>query len=277
MAGAGVFPKVTGDIIYQSDYNTIQSTIAGVKTTYYGVACASSQLSGNPVIDSTTLNNLLTDVNDCITHQTGSGSGLSAVSSGTTISRISYNDLYNTATTADTNKNNVFASTQLAQVPNSITSYRGGTAWNTSLTHQVTVDFASANAASYFFQTGGYLYATASRSGGSGTKDNDWGSLIDSIGGNRKYSLTDWNSGGNIIVATIYGTGVYSANYWRLSVNKTSTSQVVMTMLFNDGAGANPNYDESVTLNITSAVGYYKSVSAIVGTIPSAFTNNSTI
>jgi hypothetical protein len=277
MAGAGAFPKSTGDIIYQADYNAIQSIIAGVKTTYYGVACSSSQLANNPIIDHGTLNNILTDINDCITHQTGSSSGLASVNQGGIIDHATYNNLHDYAVTADSNKNNVYAPTQLAQVSNAITSYHAGGGWNTSLTHTVTVDFSSSSAADYFFHTGGYLYATASRSGGTGSqKDNNWGSLIDGIG-NRAYTLANWNAGGSVTIATLYGTSVYSANYWRLSVNKTSSSQVVMTMSFVDAAGPNPNFDELVYLNITSSVGYYKSVNSIVGATPSNFTNNSTI
>ena len=277
MAGAGSFPKVTGDTIYQADYNAIQSLIASVKTTYYGVNCTSAQLSGNPVVDHTTLNNLLTDIDSCITHQTGSASGLSTKNTGDSIGHTDFNDLYNNANTAYTNRANVFSSSQLAQVANAATSNHPGTGWNTTLTHTVQVDFASPAAANYFFQTGGYLYATASSSGGTGSqKDVNWATLIGGIG-NRTYGLTQWNAGGNITISTLYGSSVYSSNFWRLSVNKTTTSQVVMTMLFDDAAGGNPNFDELVYLNITSAVGYYKSVSPIVGATPSAFTNTSNI
>jgi len=277
MAGAGSFPKSTGDTIYLADYNAIQSLIASVKTTYYGVSCTSGQLTGNPIIDHTTLNNILTDIDSCITHQSGSASGLSAVNAGDSITHTTYNNLYTNAQTAQTNQNNVYASTQLANVANAATSNHPGSGWNTSLTHTVQVDFASADAANYFFQTGGYLYATATSSGGTGSpKDNNWASLISTIG-NRTYSLANWNAGGNVTIATLYGTSVYSANFWRFSVNKTSSSRVVMTMFFDDAAGGNPNFDELVYLNITSSVGYYKSVNAITGTYPSGFTNTSTI
>lgn len=274
MAGAGVFPKSTGDIIYQSDYNTIQSTIAGVKTTYYGVACASSQLSGNPVIDSTTLNNLLTDINDCITHQTGSATGLSSVSQGGSISYGTYNNLYTNATTANTNKNTVYASSQLAQVANAATSNRNGSVnpWNTVITHQVQVDFASANAANYFFQTGGYLYATASYSGStSAGQDSNWATIINAIG-NKTYTLTNWNTGGTQTIATVYGTGyyVYSGSYWRLEVTKNSATRATMTMTFSE---SDSHVIENISLNITSAMGYYKSVSAITGTYPNSISN----
>jgi hypothetical protein len=277
MAGAGTFPKSTGDTIYLADYNAIQSLIAGVKTTYYGISCTSSPLTGNPAIDHTPVNNLLTDIDSCITHQGGSVSGLGTRSAGDTISRIDFNDLYTYASQANTNKDTVFASSQLAQVSNAITSNNPGTGWNTSKTHTVTVDFASANAANYFFQTGGYLYASASSTGGTGSqKDNNWNTLIGTIG-TRSYALTNWNAGGTVVIAKLYANSVYSANYWQLSVTKNSSSQVSMVMTFQDDAGPNPNDDEGVFLNITSSVGYYKSVGGITGTYPSLFTNSTTL
>jgi hypothetical protein len=277
MAGAGTFPKVTGDTIYLADYNAIQTLVAGVKTTYYGISCSSSQLTGNPTIDHTTLNYLLTDIDSCITHQGGSASGLTAKNQGDAISHLHFNDLYTYATQANTNKDTVYASSQLAQVSNAITSNNPGTGWNTSKTHTVTVDFASASAANYFFQTGGYLYATASYSGGTGSqKDNNWGALIGTIG-TRAYTRTNWNAGGTVTIAKLYATSVYSANYWQLTVTKNSGSQLSMVMTFQDDAGPNPNFDEGVFLNITSSVGYYKSVGAITGTYPSGFTNTTTL
>ena len=277
MAGAGTFPKVTGDTIYLADYNAIQTLVAGVKTTYYGVSCSSSQLTGNPAIDHTPLNNLLTDIDSCITHQGGSASGLTTKSQGATISRLDFNDLYTYASQANTNKDTVYASSQLAQVSNAITSNNPGTGWNTSKTHTVTVDFASANAANYFFNTGGYLYATASSSGGTGSpKDNNWSALIGTIG-TRAYTRTNWNSGGTVTIAKLYANSVYSANFWQLTVTKNSGSQLSMVMTFQDDAGPNPNFDEGVFLNITSSVGYYKSVGAITGAYPSLFTNTTTL
>ncbi len=277
-AGSGVFPKTTGDVIYQGDYNAVQSIIAGVKTTYYGISCTSSQLSGNPTITAAQFNNLLTDVDSCIKHQTGSNSGLTTRSAGTVITFAHINNLKTYADQAETNKATVFASTQLSQVANIQTSNRNGSVypWNGSISHVVQVDWSSAANADYFFNAGGYLYATASHSGGSGSKDSDWATVINAIG-NRTYTRSNWVTGGTVTIATVGGSGVYSANYWQLSVTKNSTTRVTMTMSFVDAAGGNPNFDENVTLNITSAVGYYKSVDAIVSATPSGSSNISTL
>jgi hypothetical protein len=270
-AGSGVFPKSTGDVIYQGDYNAVQSIIAGVKTTHYGKSCSSSQLAGNPTVTALQFNNLLTDVDSCIKHQTGSNSGLTTRSVGETITYAHINNLKTYADQAETNKNTVYSATQLSQMANQATSSRNGAVspWNSSIAHTVQVNWSSAAEADYFFNTGGYLYTTASYSGGSTPKDSDWAAVINAIG-NRNYTRSNWVTGGTVTIATVGGSGVYSANYWQLSVTKNSSSQVTMTMSFVDAAGPNPNYDENVTLNITSAVGYYKSVDAIVGAVPSS-------
>ena len=75
MAGSGVFPKTaTLDIIYQADYNLIQSTIAGVLSTYYGQTMLSSQLSATPVIQAAEWDFLRQDINKCYRHITNANS-----------------------------------------------------------------------------------------------------------------------------------------------------------------------------------------------------------
>jgi len=278
MAGSGVFPKITGDVIYQGDYNAVQSTIAGVKNTYYGIATTSTQLSSNPTITALQFNDLLMDVDACIKHQTGSNSGLSFRSAGTQITYTHINNLKTYADQADTNKATVFSGSQLSQVANIQTSNRNGAVypWNSSISHVVQVDWSSAANADYFFNAGGYLYATASHTGGGSSKDTNWATVINAIG-NRTYTRSNWVTGGTVTIATVGGSGVYSSNYWQLSVTKNSTTRVTMTMSFVDAAGGNPNFDENVTLNITSSVGYYKSVDAIVSAIPSGSSNISTL
>jgi hypothetical protein len=68
MADAGVFPKISNDIIYVLDYNTIQAIVFDVKTNFYGAACVSSQLS-TVFITNDNWNNLKTDIDYCIAIQ----------------------------------------------------------------------------------------------------------------------------------------------------------------------------------------------------------------
>ena len=281
MAGAGSFPKITGDIIYLLDYNSLQTTVASVKTTYYGVACSSSQVAANSEINHIEWNNLQTDINSCIKHQTGSNTAISTKNQGETITYGDINAYYTQTTSADTNKASVFASSQLSLVNPSGGSSTNSGGWNTSINHIVTVTWASSADATYFFNCGGSVTWQASYSGGSssaGTKDKAWKDLIDSVG-LKQYTRADYLAGGTKTFGPFYA-GVYTANYITITVVKDSDTQLTITVLLNDASGQ-PNApwgtDETVGTSITSSVGYYKSVDAIVSPFPNAITTTNSL
>lgn len=68
MAGPGSFLKGSGDIIYQSDYNAIQSVLASAKG-YFGLPMVSSPLGGTNVINNDHWNNLRQDMVDLQNNQ----------------------------------------------------------------------------------------------------------------------------------------------------------------------------------------------------------------
>jgi hypothetical protein len=57
------------------------------------------------------------------------------------------------------------------QLTSELTSTRN-TSWNTEVYHEFTVDFSNENPARYFFNSGGTVYVSASRTGGSATAIN---------------------------------------------------------------------------------------------------------
>jgi hypothetical protein len=281
MAGAGVFPKVTGDTIYLLDYNSLQSTIASVKTTYYGVACSSSQLTGTPEISRIEWNNLKTDINSCIKHQSGSNTAITDKSTGETVTFGDINAYYTQTASADTNKASVFASSQLSLVNPSGGASTNGGGWNTSVNHIVTVTWASSAEATYFFNCGGSVTWQASYSGGSDgplTKDKAWKNLIDSVG-MLQYTRADYLAGGTKTYGP-YFSGVYTANNLTVTVVKNSDTQLTITIVLSDASGQ-PNApwgtDETVGTSITSSVGYYKSIDAIVSPFPNAVTTTNSL
>lgn len=278
MAGPGVYPKSGGavDLIYQSDYNTIQSIIAGVKTTTYGVACASSQISGSPNrVTAQQWNNLKTDIDNCRKHQTGSNTAITTKTAGADVITASAINLYKTeADAAETNKLTVYAATQLALVTGA-SSVRTNS-WNTSITHSVQVDFASSADAGYFFDSGGYFVIDASCTNETGQKNDAWETAIASVG--STFGRSEWNSGGsNVALQIVYVNSPYGASYYRASYTKNSATRVTFTMLFNDAAGGNPYIDENITIDITSTLDYYRSTDAIVTSVPSSITNTATL
>ena len=276
MAGSGVFPKTSSgsggtDLIYKNDYNTIQTAVAAVKTTYYGVACTSSQLgSGSTIIPNITeWNNLRADINSCYKHITGSDSAIGSKTSGQVISATNTNAYKTNAEYIETNKNTVYGSTQLSFMSNQDSSTRS-TGWNSAITYAVRVTFASTADAGYFFNTGGSfsLYTTAT-GGSGGTKNTNWKTAIDSVGA-YTYTRADYAAGNK---TNTYNVTSYSSSALTVSVTKESATSLLFTAYFNDATGGDP--DEQIDLTITSALSYYKSVDAIVSPVPSAITRTS--
>lgn len=303
MATGGIFAKSPGDIIYLADYNSVQGLIYSVKKEFYGVATVSSQLPADSIVTSADWNNLKVDIDNCIKHQTGSNAipEITAKAAGMLI-QSSQTNLYNQhSNSANTNKIDVYAPTQLALVANTAVSNRNGSVnpWNTTIQHTVRVNFASADAATYFFNCGGYLTTNVASTGGSSSKkDIDWAAII-ALFGTRAYTRTNWLAGGTVILekaglaneytpVPAYSSYVYSGytgytsylpyahSYIRATATKDSSSQITITILFND-AGPDGYVDESITLNITSSLNYYKSVDAIVSPVPLTITNIETL
>jgi hypothetical protein len=72
-------------------------------------------------------------------------------------------------------------------------------------------------------------------------------------------------------IYTNSGSSVYSANSLTYRVEYYSSTVLRFHTILTDAAGPNPNYDENVTLNISSSLGQYKSVDAIVSPLPSSY------
>lgn len=279
MAGSGVFPKTGSgsggtDLIYKNDYNTIQSAVAAVKTTYYGVACDSSQLGSSTTIipNITEWNNLRTDINSCYKHITGSDSAIGSKTTGQLITASNSNAYKTAAEYIETNKNTVYASTQLANFANSDSSTRnGGTnPWNSNITYQVRTTFSSSANASYFFQAGGYFtIQLTSNTGSGGTKNTNWASVINSVS-NWTYTLADYTAGNK---SNTYNVTSYSSSALTVSCVKESATSLLFTCYFNDATAG--NVDELIDNYITATWGYYRSTDAIVTAYPA--TINKTI
>ena len=275
MAGAGIFPKVQGDVIYYQDYNTIRTTVDGVLGTGsgasgYGQSLTSSAVTQGAKITEAHWDNLRADLEKCLIHQSGSAS-LTNVSTADKITYTLINAYKTAADTVVTNKDLVFSSTQSALGTGVSSNY--ATAWKTSIRHRVTLTFTSANEARAFFNLGGNIRLTASDTGSiAASKDSNWHTLIGSLG-SIYYTPTNFRAGGNVVIkAQTFGTGAYAANYYQAWGELTSATTVVITAIFNDASvesGGGSAYDENVTLSITSAVDYYKSIGSITGPVPS--------
>lgn len=275
MASAGVFPKTaSSDVIYQADYNAIQSVIAGVVSTYYGNAISSSQLSGNPVIAASHWDNLRLDINKAYKHITGANSSISDVAVNGLVTAADVNAYKSTADYCETNKNTV-AGGQLASAVNStsITS-----SWNGLHTWTYTYLWPSADAANYWFNAGGYFSVDVSGDGSTGTtKDNDWqNNILNSIA-TQTYGNAQWDAGSTIDVYDYGNISQYAENYCRILIQKASSTQLNVTVQLNDAdsgdqQNASPTpglpVDEPVDTNAYASITRVYSIDAITVTDP---------
>ena len=231
------------DKIYKSDYNDIRNKVIAVLGTGtanygYGQPIRSSAVSESDKVTINEWGNLYYDITNCYIHQTGSAppSASSAVegatvSYGSAVPNYQYNDFANTLTT---NRFDVAGSQTYTQaVGTTSQTWPGiyGSYWNSTIKCTVTATWPSANAARYWFNSGGEIRFSSSLTGSTANAQTiGWSTLLTSsgtkaFGGNKPgtgtvpadnqnfYRLTNSYS----VWTSNYNSGAYSANYWKIS------------------------------------------------------------
>ena len=224
----------SGSLILDDDYNifvtgnaagTGDNNVANVNTVWgagtgdkgYGQSGTLSPVSTGTVITATQWANLLNRISVIANHQ---GSSITSVTNPTVGDTITaFAALQGNINTVFNNRLNAAASgTDIT----SGGSTSGTTSWYVQAQTTTTVTFANANAARYFFNAGGMIRLTPTRSGGSNTKSQNWnalatacGTLAFTGGGTRTIASTEYTGtnkiGGsgttNILAST---TGFYN-------------------------------------------------------------------
>lgn len=216
------------------DYNTIRNKIikilgAGSGQTGYGqmASIVSSPVATGQTITAEQWGNLRYDIYNVLAHQTATAPTVYQAIKGETIKYGASvpNTLYNNlADTALINKFNIGLGQYVvvvgAYAPPRILS------WTSSLTSTVTVTFASADAARYFFNSGGKIRFTSTRSGGSNSPQNTaWSSLLNSVGSvdfggyspNPAVNFYSSNTTDKLLVSASL-SGVYSGASYRITM-----------------------------------------------------------
>jgi hypothetical protein len=129
-----------------------------------------------------------------------------------------------------------------ASSPRSRTYTGGGDIWNSSISCTIDVQWPSANAARFFWNSGGQIRITSSRSGGSSTTQNtQWTSILSSagtqsFGGNAP--ATNWYTLTNSFQQyyTLAGSSPYGSNSYNLLARVTDTANN------SSGAAANSQF-----------------------------------
>lgn len=298
-----------GNKIEATDYNLIQSKIALVLGTGsgdygYGQSVASSQVVQSNIISVTQWNNLRNDLVRARQHQTnltiGShrptdvgyvvGSDLTiptTVEKLTEADRASYNAIADTITT----NRLVVPPTGQASRENLIVPAVRTSPWNGTLTHTVTVTWATANDARAYFNSGSQIWFSATRTGGvdSGvptSKNGTWTTLLTNMG-IIKFGYTDTTATGSGSASVIgyYDLTTsdqlifqksteqpnYSPNSYRVYARLGASGgvQIIFTIQFRDDSAGSGSYgsgytDEDVSGTLTSTVEVWRSSGANV-------------
>jgi len=179
----------TGDLISASDYNTIRTKIVqvmgvGSGDRGYGQAVASTPVTS--LVDRVTKaqwDALRFDIINARVHQIGEAPVMTIVSKtdpiryGVNQPNYQYDTL---ATSADTDRKLV-ANGQFILA--SATNQTYSSAWANSVACTVTATFSTVDQARYFFNSGGKIRFTSSRTGGTSSQQNDfWTGLLNAVG-----------------------------------------------------------------------------------------------
>jgi hypothetical protein len=157
-----------------NNINSILGTGTGDKG--YGQSTTLAAVSAGNTVQATNWANLVARNATLAAHQGTTITSITQPSAGNTVEI--FNALSGNVDTVNTNRNNAAAEGSDSSV--STTSSSG---WNTSSTVTKTFTFASANQARYFFNAGGQIRLSWSRSGGTAsTQNTTWTNLLTAAG-----------------------------------------------------------------------------------------------
>lgn len=229
-------------IIRRANYNDIRNKVidvlgGGAGNFGYGQPIRSSLVTESNKVTVNEWTNLYYDIVNCYVHQTGSAPpAITTAVEGATVRSNPTNSPYTQYDTfANTIVSNRFAITQSATTANGTISqvWPGpyGTVWSGTLQATVSISFANATAARYFFNSGGQIRFTSSRSGGASSRAQNisWTSILSgagtrSFGGALPNAGIDPNDGTNFYrLSSAYqewtraaGSSPYTSNVYRI-------------------------------------------------------------
>jgi hypothetical protein len=277
-----------GQLIQNTDYNSIRAvvnSVFGQNSNGYGQSLLSSDVTVGSVITATQWLNLRTDMVKARQHQIGSSVGTTSAtdgrnllvpSSGAVITESLRSQFANFATVLQTNRYAIDSDGVGGQssIESLITGTRA-TAWNGTLTHTVTITGASSGDGSaanlrYFFNAGGSIRVSAAITTGT-SKNNTWNTMFTQMG-NFVMNYTETTYTGSSAIGTSIGwedlttadqlvgrkdapSGAYAENRYFLYARRSAdSSQIILTIQFQDNDAGDPNFDENVEPTLTSSI-----------------------
>jgi hypothetical protein len=237
MAGSGTTALAT-DVNYPYDtgYNLMGQ---GYGSYGYGQTTFGSGVTTSTIITPNEYNNIRYDLLNASAHQNGTAAALSiaGASPGDLINSTNANAFVSYAGTVESNRMTAH-STRLG------TSAQGGnsrtTSWSSRVTALVRLDFANTNEYRYFWNGGGQVKLSASRTGGAASAQNaSWSSLLSSAGVQTFTWSTAYGGLNNLNkeVYSISPSSPYSGNRYTIfsSVDfEINTTKIYFIMDFRD-------------------------------------------
>ena len=275
--------RSAGDTITASDWDVARNNILKITGTAsgsegWGQSWSVYNPAAGQTITDTNTNDIINAAQDIAVYS-GASNNVTDVTDGATIQDTDLNNIQSTITNGY-NGRLTAASSYLSQEAKD-TSTRTA-AWSTTVTHDTIVTFSSAANRTAFFNAGGSIYFTGSRSGGTSSSQNtDWTNMLSAMGTIKMaYTATTASSGtttsiGSVDLTSSYqtiftkaGSGSYSTNFFKIEAKATSSSVLRFLITFGD-SHTGRGYFDSVDGTLTQVVGQYRPNS---GTLPNGFT-----
>ena len=285
MALSTMTNRSAGSTITAADWDVARNNILlitgtpGGSNEGWGQSWSVHNPAAGATITDTNTNDIINAAQDIAVY-TGASNNVSDVSNAALIQDTDLNNIqstiengYNARLTAD--------ASYLSQEAKD-TSTRTA-AWSTTVTHDLTVTFSSSAVRNAFFNAGGSLYFTASRSGGSTNDQNtDWTNMLSAMGTVKMgYTNVTASSGSNTGSRGFYdltssfqeifiktGSGSYSSNYYQISAKYDSSTETISYQVTFSDAHTGRGYFDTVDGTLQHNVGQERPNS---GTLPNGY------
>ena len=285
MALSTMTNRSAGDSITASDWDIARNNILLITGSAtgsqegWGQSFSVYNPSAGATISDTNTNDIINAAQDIATY-VGASVTVSDVANAGSIQETDLNTIQSTITNAYNSR--FSASSSYLSTEAKISSTRTSS-WNTTVTHYFTVDFSSDSHAKEFFNAGGKITFSASRSGGASNDQNtDWTNLLSAMGTVKMgYTNVTASSGSNTGSRGFYdltssfqeifiktGSGSYSSNYYQISAKYDSgTATISYQVTFSD-AHTGRGYFDTVDGTLQHNVGQERPNS---GTLPNGY------
>jgi hypothetical protein len=176
------------DIISHLDYNSIRDKIIEVMNVGsgdfgYGQVISSSDVATNQKVTKQQWDNLRFDIFNARLHQTGTNPDIVVIQNTDVVRKGANQPNYQYMTIAEQARTDRLLLGPGQSATTSAGSVSRNTAWANSISATVTVTFSTSDQARYFFNAGGKIRFTSSRTAGAATPQNtSWSSLLSAAG-----------------------------------------------------------------------------------------------